>query len=136
MATDYHNAYSLADFVEYATAMVAGDDDNVGCQLSGFIVINRMLGAFHIKPRSNVPGIGRRLQTVGRMMPARLSPLSLRANPLGYPLCLPAFSPSLVCMLPEQWQFGEVDTFRMIDFLWLCHGATTGLFSVIFRNRA
>lgn len=59
MAADYHNGYSLSDFVEYATAMVGGDDDNAGCQLSGSIVVNRMLGNFHIRARSDVPDIYR-----------------------------------------------------------------------------
>lgn len=55
MAANYHNGYSLTDFVEYAKAMVRGDHLNEGCELSGSIVVNRMRGSFHIKTLPDVP---------------------------------------------------------------------------------
>jgi len=55
--------------------MVGGG--NVGCQLSGSILVNRMLGSFHVEARSTgVPGIDRAASNVRYDVSA--SPLSVR----------------------------------------------------------
>ena len=50
---DYNSSSrDVASLVEYATAEISRGGRNVGCQLSGSITVNRLLGNFHIKASS------------------------------------------------------------------------------------
>ncbi|CAM9412427.1 unnamed protein product [Ectocarpus sp. 6 AP-2014] len=66
--TDYSKDRSVTSLVQYAQAKVGGDEkalrrygrlkqDYPGCQLSGFIMVNRVPGNFHIEARSALHSI-------------------------------------------------------------------------------
>ena len=48
----YTGGLDVASLVQYATAKISGGGSNVGCQLSGSISVNRLLGKFHIQASS------------------------------------------------------------------------------------
>lgn len=55
---DYADKRNMASFMRYAASKMGGNDGDVGCQLSGSIIVNRMLGNFHIKAAPEAPNIG------------------------------------------------------------------------------
>lgn len=55
---DYTRAHDVASLVQYATDKVNESRDNVGCQLSGSLTVNRLLGNFHVKAGSDSPRVG------------------------------------------------------------------------------
>ncbi|CAM9457792.1 unnamed protein product [Phaeothamnion confervicola] len=78
--SDYKKDRSLDAFLEYTSALIGGDDltlrryvrpnskEHPGCQLSGFIMVNRVPGNFHIEAYSKHHNINGALTNVSHIV--------------------------------------------------------------------